>query len=82
MLRIQSKINNKSSTLLLTIIMATIRKKFKNVDLLPSALRRHVDRIEVQLHPFLTSVLDGGKWSTPHSGQFNPKIYPGTPLNS
>jgi len=28
--------------------------------------------VEVQLHAFLTSVLEGGEWSTSHLGHFTP----------
>jgi len=36
--------------------------------------------VEVYLHSFLTSALDGGEWSTSCSGHFTPKIRnPGTP---
>jgi len=40
-----------------------------------STPQRHKGRAEVQLYSFLTSVLDGVKWSTSRSGAFNPWIH-------
>jgi hypothetical protein len=35
--------------------------------------------VQVQLHVFLTSALDGGEWSASHPGCFTPRVrYPGT----
>jgi hypothetical protein len=36
----------------------------------PSAPRRHIERTEVQLHPFLTSARDWQEWSTSRRGHF------------
>jgi len=36
-----------------------------------------IERREVMFHPFLTSALHRGEWSTSHSGHFNPGTYPG-----
>jgi len=37
--------------------------------------------VEVQLHAFLTSALDGGEWSSSRSGRYTPgKTPPGTHL--
>jgi len=37
--------------------------------------------VEVLLHSFLTSALEGGEWSTPHTGKFIPGKDPRYPLN-
>jgi len=29
--------------------------------------------VEIQLHAFLTSALDGGEWSSAHPGHFTPR---------
>ena len=42
--------------------------------------RRHIRGLEVQLHSFLTSVLDGGEWST-YTGRFILRKEPWYPLN-
>ena len=47
----------------------------KKPKMLLSTPWRHIGRVEVQLHSFLTSVLDGGEWSTSHPGGFNPWIH-------
>jgi hypothetical protein len=33
---------------------------------------RHIGRVAEQLHPFLTSALDGGEWSALRNRRFNP----------
>jgi hypothetical protein len=35
-----------------------------------STPRRHIGEVEVQLHSFLTSALDGGEWSSSSPGRF------------
>jgi hypothetical protein len=49
--------------------------------LLPSQTMKAYRGAEVQLHSSLTSVLDGGKWSTSHPGWFTPRKEPQYPLN-
>jgi hypothetical protein len=47
------------------------------------AIKTYV-RVEVQLHAFLTSALDGGEWSASRPGHFTPKerAFPRYPLDS
>jgi hypothetical protein len=37
--------------------------------------------VEIQLHAFLTSALDGGEWSASHPGRFTPREIPWYPLD-
>jgi hypothetical protein len=32
-----------------------------------------MDGAEILLHSFVTSALDGGEWTTPRTGRFNPE---------
>jgi hypothetical protein len=34
---------------------------------------RNIGGVEIQLHAFLTSILDGGEWSASRSGRFTPR---------
>jgi len=60
-----------SSSLLRTYLLAK-----GNVKLFLSVIKHHVMKsywkVEVQLHAFLTSVLDVGEWSGSRSGRFIP----------
>ena len=35
---------------------------------------RHMGKVGVSLHLFLTSILDGGEWSATRRGRFTPRV--------
>jgi hypothetical protein len=43
--------------------------------------RKHIEGVEVKLHAFLISALDGDEWSTSRPGHFTPGETPQYPLD-
>jgi hypothetical protein len=58
-----------------------IRLKNVKANFSLSTLLRHIRAVELQLHLFLTSSLDGGEWLTSQPGHFTPGEEPRYPQN-